>query len=102
MRLIGFQICDGAGGSSATVTGQWARYGGAWRTVCASRNRRRLSAAALAVLSMFSCSYGDREDKEEDAKAKRAEAVLPPRGLRPPADRHVTGGETVKVTRTLS
>jgi hypothetical protein len=26
---------------------------------------------------MFSCSYGDREDKEEDNIHKRAEAVLP-------------------------
>ena len=67
-----------------------------------SRTQRRLSAAGLALLAMFSCSYGDREDKEEDAKAKRAEALLPPGGLPPPADRHVTSGETVKVTRKLS
>ena len=82
--------------------GQWSRYGGAWRTVCASRNRRRLSAAALAVLSMFSCSYGDREDKEEDAKARRAEVVLPPGDFRLPAERHVPGGNTVEVALTLS
>ena len=34
----------------------------------------------LCGLSMFSCSYGDREDKEEDDKAKRAELVLPSPG----------------------
>jgi hypothetical protein len=32
-----------------------------------SSKRLGLSAAALCVLSMFSCSYGDREDKKEDA-----------------------------------
>ena len=67
-----------------------------------SRTQRRLSAAGLALLAMFSCSYGDREDKEEDAKAKRVEAVLPPGDFRPPAERHVPGGETVEVTLTLS
>jgi hypothetical protein len=51
---------------------------------------------------MFSCSYGDREDKEEDAKVKRAEVLLPSRDVRPPADRHMLGGETVEVTLTLS
>ena len=43
----------------------------------ASRNRRRLSAAALAILSMFSCSYGDRDDEEEDEKVRRIVLVLP-------------------------
>lgn len=43
----------------------------------AARSRRRLAAAGLLMLSMFSCSYGDREDKEEDDKNKRAEPVLP-------------------------
>ena len=46
----------------------------------AARNRRRLAAGLLA-LSMFSCSYGDREDKEEDEKAKRVEIVLPSPGF---------------------
>ena len=32
---------------------------------------------------MFSCSYGDREDKKEDDKAKRTAVVLPPKH-RPP------------------
>ena len=41
----------------------------------AARNRRRLAAGLLA-LSMFSCSYGDREDKEEDEKAKWVEIVV--------------------------
>ena len=41
----------------------------------AARNRRWLAAGLLA-LSMFSCSYGDREDKKEDDKAKRAEVEL--------------------------
>ena len=33
--------------------------------------KRRLAAAGLLALSMFSCSYGDREDKEEDDKNQR-------------------------------
>jgi hypothetical protein len=66
----------------------------------ASRNRRL--AAGLAVLSMFSCSYGDREDKEEDEQAKRAEVILPPGDVRLPAERHVPGGKAVEVTLTLS
>ena len=37
-----------------------------------SRNRRRLAATGLLALSIFSCSYGDREDKQEDEKAKQA------------------------------
>jgi hypothetical protein len=45
----------------------------------AGRKRRRLGAAGLAVLSMFSCSYGDREDKKEDDKIKRIAVVLQPR-----------------------
>ena len=49
--------------------------------MCGSRNRRRLAAAGLLALSMFSCSYGDREDKDEDEKAKRAELVLPAPGF---------------------
>ena len=35
------------------------------------RNRRRLAMAGLLALSMFSCSYGDREDKKEDERLKR-------------------------------
>ena len=46
----------------------------------AARNRRWLAAGLLA-LSMFSCSYGDREDKKEDDKAKRVEVVLPSPGF---------------------
>ena len=46
-----------------------------------SRNRRRLVAAGLLALSMFSCSYGDREDKEEDDKAKLAQLGLPAPGF---------------------
>ena len=46
------------------------------RAMRAARSRR-LAAAGLLVLSMFSCSYGDREDKEEDDKNRRAEPVLP-------------------------
>lgn len=84
------------------MMGQWSWHGGAWRTVCGSRNRRRLAAAGLAVVSMFSCSYGDREDKEEDAKARRSEAVLPPGDFRLPAERQVPGGNTVEVALTLS
>ena len=42
-----------------------------------ARNRRRLAAAGLLALAMFSCSYGDREDKDEDEKAKRAGLILP-------------------------
>ena len=64
--------------------------------MCASRNRRRLSAAALAVLSMFSCSYGDREDKEEDEQAKRAAVVLEP------AERPLPREDAVSITPTLS
>jgi hypothetical protein len=45
--------------------------------VSAARNRRRLAAAGLALLSMFSCSYGDREDRKEDEKAKRTVLALP-------------------------
>jgi hypothetical protein len=36
-----------------------------------------LAAAGLALLSMFSCSYGDREDRKEDEKAKRTVLALP-------------------------
>ena len=42
-----------------------------------ARKRLRLPAAALCALSMFSCSYGEREDKEEDSKHLRSELVLP-------------------------
>ena len=42
----------------------------------AARNRRRLAAGLLA-LSMFSCSYGDREDKEEDDKVRRGASIRP-------------------------
>ena len=42
----------------------------------AARNRRWLAAGLLA-LSMFSCSYGDREDKKEDEKAKRGASIRP-------------------------
>ena len=40
----------------------------------AARNRRWLAAGLLA-LSMFSCSYGDREDKKEDDKVKRVASI---------------------------
>jgi hypothetical protein len=40
-----------------------------------SRKRLRPSAAALCVLSMFSCSYGDGQDKEENNKHKRSESA---------------------------
>jgi hypothetical protein len=43
----------------------------------AAWNRRRLAAGLLA-LSMFSCSYGDREDKEEDDKNKRTALTASP------------------------
>lgn len=43
--------------------------------------RRRLVAAGLLVLSVFSCSYGDREDKEEDQKAKRTALITPSPGF---------------------
>ena len=46
-----------------------------------ARNRRRLALVGLLALSMFSCSYGDREDKKEDDKAKRVEVVLPSPGF---------------------
>lgn len=42
----------------------------------AARRRRQL-AAGLLVLSVFSCSYGDREDKEEDQKARRTALITP-------------------------
>jgi hypothetical protein len=35
----------------------------------AARSRRL--AAGLLALSVFSCSYGDREDREEDDRTKR-------------------------------
>ena len=56
------------------------RLNGAGRAMRGSRNRRPLAAVALLALSMFSCSYGDREDNVEDAKAKRVEVVLPTAG----------------------
>jgi hypothetical protein len=47
--------------------------------VSAARNRGRLAAAGVVLLAMFSCSYGDREDRKEDEKAKRTVVlVLPP------------------------
>jgi hypothetical protein len=45
------------------------------------RARRGGLAAACMALSVFSCSYGDREDREEDAKATRAAVVPPPSRL---------------------
>lgn len=41
------------------------------------RCRRPLAALGLLALSLFSCSYGDREDKQEDAEATRT-ALAPP------------------------
>ena len=49
---------------------------------------------------MFSCSYGDREDKQEDEKAKRAEVVLPSHVIWPPADGR-EGAVMVAWTATL-
>jgi hypothetical protein len=46
------------------------------RAMCAARKRRL--AAGLLVLSMFSCSYGDREDKEEDDANKRTALTVSP------------------------
>ena len=40
----------------------------------AARNRRWLAAGLLA-LSMFSCSYSDKEDKKEDDKVKRVASI---------------------------
>ena len=40
-----------------------------------ARNRRRLAMAGLLALSMFSCSYSDKEDKKEDDKAKRGASI---------------------------
>ena len=54
--------------------------GGAARVMGVGRNRRRLAMAGLLALSMFSCSYGDREDKKEDEKVKRTVLVLPAPG----------------------
>ena len=51
---------------------------------------------------MFSCSYGDREDKKEDEKSKRTGVILPPGDFRLPAERHVPGEKAVEVTLTLS
>jgi hypothetical protein len=59
------------GGRPVVATGR------SMRELRASQSRKRL-AAAMALLSMFSCSYGDREDREEDDKAKRVAAVHPP------------------------
>ena len=42
------------------------------------RARRGGLAAACMALSMFSCSYGDREDREEDEEATRTAVVEPP------------------------
>ena len=53
------------------------RQGKVGRAMRPPRNRRRLAAAGLVALSMFFCGYGDREDKQEDEKAKRAE-IAPP------------------------
>ena len=41
-----------------------------------ARNRR-LAMAGLLVVSMFSCSYGDREDKKEDDKVRRGASIRP-------------------------
>ena len=40
-----------------------------------ARNRRRLATPGLLALSMFSCSYSDKEDKKEDDKAKRGASI---------------------------
>ena len=40
-----------------------------------ARNRRRLAMAGLLALSMFSCSYSDKEDKKEDDKVKRVASI---------------------------
>ena len=78
------------------------REDGAEWVMGVARNRRRLAAAGLLALSMFSCSYGDREDKKEDEKSKRTGAILPPGDFRLPAERHVPGEKAVEVTLTLS
>ncbi|MGD9510011.1 MAG: hypothetical protein AB7I59_28035 [Geminicoccaceae bacterium] len=44
---------------------------GSERAMRAAR-KRRLAAAGLLALSMFSCSYGDREDQKEDEKNQRS------------------------------
>ena len=40
-----------------------------------ARNRRRLAMAGLLALSMFSCSYSDKEDKKEDDKVRRGASI---------------------------
>ena len=43
-----------------------------------ARNRRRLAMAGLLALSMFSCSYSDKEDRKEDEKNKRTALTASP------------------------
>ena len=40
-----------------------------------ARNRRRLAMMGLLAVSMFSCSYSDKEDKKEDDKVRRGASI---------------------------